>query len=413
VSTSFRNVHRAKTKAFFRRFLAAASFATASATLSAHAAPGDLYATDSSSGSSTAIVKFTPQGVKTTFASGLSLAIGLAFDSSGNLFVTQSSGITNGDTVLKFTPDGTKSTFASGLNGPEGLAFDSSGNLFVTEFNTGTILKFTPSGAQSTFTSSLSSPTALAFDFSGNMFVGDGSIIVKFTPTGSKTTFTSESPTVEGLAFDGSGNLFTTNQGDTPSVLKFTRTGTKSTFASSGLFSPAGLAFDNSGNLFVADINEGSIFKFTPGGTKSTFVSGLVPDAIAFEPLIQKLRNVSTRGMVGTGSGVLIGGFILGGNQVATNAVVVRALGPTLTGFGVAGALQDPTLLLVNSSGVTVATNNNWKNTQQSQIQATGLAPPDDRESAIYAILPAGNYTAIVAGINNTTGIALVEVYLQ
>ena len=80
--TSFRDIHRAKTKAFFRRFLAAASFATASAALSAHAAPGDLYATDSSSGSSTAIVKFTPQGVKTTFASGLSLVLGLAFDSS-------------------------------------------------------------------------------------------------------------------------------------------------------------------------------------------------------------------------------------------------------------------------------------------------------------------------------------------
>jgi hypothetical protein len=128
-------------------------------------------------------------------------------------------------------------------------------------------------------------------------------------------------------------------------------------------------------------------------------------------PATQKVRNISTRGLVGTGGNVLIGGFILGGNAVATNTVLVRALGPTLTGFGVAGALQDPTLELHNGAGTLLMSNNNWKDTQQSQIQATGLAPPDDRESSIYATLPAGNYTAIVRGVGNTTGVALVEVY--
>jgi hypothetical protein len=92
-------------------------------------------------------------------------------------------------------------------------------------------------------------------------------------------------------------------------------------------------------------------------------------------------------------------------------ALLFRALGPSLTAFGVPGALQDPTLQLFNSSGVVIAFNDNWKDTQQSQIQATGLAPTDDRESAIYATLPAGAYTAIVRGANNTTGVALVEVY--
>jgi hypothetical protein len=66
---------------------------------------------------------------------------------------------------------------------------------------------------------------------------------------------------------------------------------------------------------------------------------------------------------------------------------------------------------LLDSSGGVIATNDDWKDTQQSQIQATGLAPPDDRESAIYATLPAGAYTAIVRGFSDTTGVAIVEVY--
>jgi hypothetical protein len=115
--------------------------------------------------------------------------------------------------------------------------------------------------------------------------------------------------------------------------------------------------------------------------------------------------------LVGTGDNVLIGGFIVGGNGMVNGVVLIRALGPTLTGYGVAGALQDPTLQLLNSSGGVIATNDNWKATQQAQIQATGLAPPDDRESAIYVTLPAGAYTAIVRGVSSTTGVAIVEVY--
>jgi len=165
------------------------------------------------------------------------------------------------------------------------------------------------------------------------------------------------------------------------------------------------------GDLYEAD-GSNTIFKFAPNGTKSTFASGLSgPLGLAFEPTLHQLRNISTRGLVGTGDNVLIGGFILGGNGMVNCALLFRALGPSLTAFGVPGALQDPTLQLFNSSGVVIAFNDNWRDTQQSQIQATGLAPTDDRESAIYATLPAGAYTAIVRGANNTTGVALVEVY--
>ena len=120
------------------------------------------------------------------------------------------------------------------------------------------------------------------------------------------------------------------------------------------------------------------------------------------------LGNFSTRGLVETGDNVMIGGFILDGNSAQ---VIVRAIGPSLTNLGVAGALQDPTLELHDASGVLVASNDNWKDTQQTGIEATALAPTDDRESAILQTLAPGNYIAIVRGTNDTTGVALIEVY--
>jgi hypothetical protein len=121
------------------------------------------------------------------------------------------------------------------------------------------------------------------------------------------------------------------------------------------------------------------------------------------------LANISTRGFVDTGDNVLIGGFIVGGNSSAT--VVVRAIGPSLGALGVAGSLQNPTLELHDNTGAIVATNDDWKETQQAEIEAANLAPTDDRESAIEATLASGPYTAIVRGKNNTTGVALVEAY--
>jgi hypothetical protein len=121
------------------------------------------------------------------------------------------------------------------------------------------------------------------------------------------------------------------------------------------------------------------------------------------------LLNISTRLGVGTGNNVLIGGFIITGSS--NKQVLLRALGPTLSQFGVTGVLADPTLELHNGSGALLASNDNWKDTQQSAIMATGKAPPNDLESAILSTLAPGNYTAIVRGKNNTTGIGLVEVY--
>ena len=123
------------------------------------------------------------------------------------------------------------------------------------------------------------------------------------------------------------------------------------------------------------------------------------------------IANISTRGQVQGGANVMIGGFIVGPSGTGTINVLVRALGPTLTDFNVPGALGDPVLEIHNSIGSTIASNNNWKDSQQSQIQATGMAPPHDTESAIVTPLTPGNYTAIVRGNAGTTGVALVEVY--
>jgi hypothetical protein len=122
------------------------------------------------------------------------------------------------------------------------------------------------------------------------------------------------------------------------------------------------------------------------------------------------LANISSRGFVGTGDNVLIGGFIIAPVNTSAN-VIVRAIGPSLSGSNVAGALQDPTLTLHNGNGTVIAANDNWRDSQEALIESNNLAPTDNRESAIFASLSAGNYTAIVRGRNDTTGVALVEVY--
>jgi len=129
-----------------------------------------------------------------------------------------------------------------------------------------------------------------------------------------------------------------------------------------------------------------------------------------------KLANISTRAYVGGGDDALIGGFIAGPGATGATKIVVRAVGPTLTANGISNALQDPTIALYDGNGGKLVFNDDWKrredgSSQQTEIEATTIPPRDDRESAILATLVPGNYTAVVRGKNNTTGVALVEAY--
>jgi hypothetical protein len=143
------------------------------------------------------------------------------------------------------------------------------------------------------------------------------------------------------------------------------------------------------------------------GGTKG---AGLLEIYDLSPTSDSELGNISTRGLVQTGNDVMIGGFILGNSSGGTR-VVIRALGPSLTALGIDGALEDPVLELFNGNGAKLETNDDWRDTQESQIQATGIPPGENAESALVVQLGAGNYTAIVSGKGGTSGVALVEVY--
>jgi hypothetical protein len=112
---------------------------------------------------------------------------------------------------------------------------------------------------------------------------------------------------------------------------------------------------------------------------------------------------------VGSGDNVAIAGFVVTGSD--PKRVIIRAIGPSLRAVGISNALQDPMLELHDSSGAVIASNDNWKDTQEVEIRATGLAPADDRESAIVRTLSPGAYTAIMRGKAGVSGIGLIEGY--
>ena len=247
---------------------------------------------------------------------------------NGVLYVVDS----NNHRIRRIASDGTVSTFAGSESGyvdgpantakfssPSCLAFDTDGNLFVTDSGNNTIRKITPTGAVSTFAGSgnpgyldgegiaaeFSLPAGLAFDANGNLFVSEyTNRIRKITPTGTVTTFAgsgnpgyldgegiaAEFAGLDALAFDGDGNLLVSDSGN-DRIRKITPSGTVTTFAGSSnpeevfqdgpantaiFCNPTGLAFDTDGNLYVTDSNNSKIRKITPEGTVSTF-AGLEP----------------------------------------------------------------------------------------------------------------------------------------
>jgi hypothetical protein len=170
-------------------------------------------------------------------------------------------------------------------------------------------------------------------------------------------------------------------------------------------------------SAIIADLRAGNYTAIVRGVNNTTGVA--LVEVYSLSPESNSiLNNISARAFVQTGDNVMIGGFIVQGTE--PKRVIIRAIGPDLTQYGVPDALANPTLELHDGTGAMIASNNNWATTitggiitsnQVHEIQTSGYAPGDPLDSAIIADLPAGNYTAIVRGVNNLTGVALVEVY--
>lgn len=420
-------------------------------------AAGNLFVAD---GVANAIYKFTPGGIKSTFATGLNGPFGLTFDSSGNLYAA----VFRSGTIVKLTPAGVQSIFASGLHGPVGVAFDAAGNLFATDTGSGSIFKFTPAGIKSTFASGLDTPTGLAFDASGNLFEADqhSGTIFKFTPTGTKSTFASGLNEPSGLAFQPPPAISSTlanistralvQTGNHVLIGGFVISGSGSkevlvraigpTLANSLVPNPlqdpvlslhdihteiannddwqtAANSSQIPPALKPADARESAILTTLAPGAYTAIVTGkggtsgvsLVEVYDLQSGSSSQLINISTRGEIQNGDFVMIGGFVTAGPAGSSSEVLIRAKGPSLAQFGISDALADPTVRVFNGNGALIGSNDNWKDTQEAEIQATGDAPTNDLESAILLTLAPGNYTAIVSGKNGGVGVGQVEVF--
>lgn len=183
---------------------------------------------------------------------------------------------------------------------------------------------------------------------------------------------------------------------------------TSATFNTSGTYTLL-LSADDGVHAVAYDAVVISVGTQSPTPTPSISPTATPTPTPGPSPVPVPLGNVSTRAQTGYGDEVLIGGFVLDGN--GTKQVIVRALGPSLASHGITNALNDPMLELHNSRGNLIFANDNWRDSQEGWIAATGMSPSYNRESAIVANLAAGGYTAIVRGKNGARGIGLIEVY--
>lgn len=167
--------------------------------------------------------------------------------------------------------------------------------------------------------------------------------------------------------------------------------------------------------LAPADGREAGLVATLEPGAYSAIVSGqgntsgvALVELYDLDEETGRVANISTRSRVESGDNVMIGGFILGGSATP---VILRAIGPSLAAVGVANALLDPHLDLYDGNGTLLASNDNWRDEQESEIVESGLTPSDDREAALLTTLSSGAYSAVIRGATGGTGVALFEVY--
>ncbi len=402
-------------------------------------------------------IKVAPDGSATTIYSGTDGRF-VAVDSDGNVFISVGAG-----DIKKISTTGATTTFASGIGDPHGIAFrpkrfngdtERVGNLFVADPLGGFIFEFAPdgsevlprfvSGGRPNFvvfeTGTIPEPTPTPtpspsptpevlqnISTRDNVLTGDDVMIGGFIVTGGtepkKVIVRAIGPSLSDATPPVSGAL-----GDPVLELHHTVGGIDEIIASNDNWkSDQQAEIEATGVPPTNDLESAIVTTLAPqdlvvtgSGEYTAIVRGingttgiaLVEVFDLDDPLTttSELANISTRGFVSTGDNVLIGGFIIGPG-LSDGKVLIRAIGPSLNDAGVPTPLQDPTLELHNEDGTMVVLNDNWRDSAETEILETGLAPRDDAESAILATLVPGNYTFIIRGVNDTTGVALVEAF--
>ncbi|HEY3663744.1 MAG TPA: hypothetical protein VGL24_11370 [Chthoniobacterales bacterium] len=370
-------------------------------------------------------------GNPTTFASGLNDPYGMAFrpkkfsgdtDGVGNLFAADPTG----GFIFQITPDGVKTTFASGGK-PNFLVFEV-GQVAPTPTPT-------PSPSPSVSPTPTPSPTATPVATPGllrnistrdDVLTGDNVLIGGFIVTGGTTdktvvvraigpSLSGANPPVLGALANPvlelhmpDGSVITNDDWKDNSDLD------QAALIASGLAPTNDLESAIIVTLPPEDpsVPGSGLYTAIVRGNSDTTGIGLMEVYDLDDPLTttSQLANISTRGFVSTGDSVLIGGLI-SGPGTDDGKILVRAIGPSLTDAGVSGALMDPTLEVFNGDGDSIGFNDNWQDTARDEIIATGLAPTDTAESAMLFVQVAGSYTVIVRGVDDSMGIALVEAY--
>jgi sugar lactone lactonase YvrE len=244
-----------------------------------------IYVSDFSNSDQGKVARFDMQGNYVPFGPTLNRPNGLAFDSVGNLYVSELG------TIVRLAPDGSRSTFSTDTYGYiYALAFDPAGNLFGTDVGSHLVTKFNPAHHPTTFASGFSQngPYGVATDSHGNVFVADSSAgnVFKYDSTGHGSLFATGMSFPTGLAVDRSDNLFIADQTGND-IIRVDPLGHRSVFAA-GMMNPSSLAFDGNGTLWAAVYNgsNGLIEKFDAFGNGTIVVSGLTdPSAIAIYPV--------------------------------------------------------------------------------------------------------------------------------